>query len=202
MADLNDTFSQIAGVFAQLGIWGIYLGIFILVLGVVAYWFYNKRKWNLKVEFKFPRSDGAFLFSEHGKGNFSASRGNCIIKRPGMFGATHKIKTFDPKVHIQGTDTLTVIQTAPLTFSPVAPESYFEVKDEAGNVANVMTLKGDISKDFQWASQSYKDHMNAYTIKNALRDNAQWFGIGFVILIVLISQYIGIGMIMDRLNGA
>lgn len=193
---------QLGSIVLQLGKWGVYLAFLIVILIAVGWWAIQRRRWNIKVEFKFPRSGGGFLFSEHGKGMFNAKAGYTLLKRPGVSGAVYKIEQFDPKIYLQGTDTLTVVQTGPLSFMPVIQESYDTVVDENGNEAIIMHFRGDISKDLQWATNAHISHLNAYTIKNFLKDNAQWIGIGFIVAIVLLSQYIGIGIVVDKLKGA
>ena len=72
------------------GIWGtfealIWAGLIgVPVMAVILgffYWLYRRRKWNLDVEFKLPRSDGRFISAEWGKGNYDTKRGVVWLKR-------------------------------------------------------------------------------------------------------------------------
>ena len=64
-------------------IW-IFIAIFgIAFLGLLIWWSMFRRKSNLKVEIKLPRSDGKIINGEWGKGSYDAVKGVVYIKRPG-----------------------------------------------------------------------------------------------------------------------
>ena len=83
----------IGGQFGNAGSWLWWVvGAFILVvfglivLGIAIWIWHDKKKWNLKVEIKLPRSDGKIINGEWGKGCFDAKRGVVFVKRKGVKG--------------------------------------------------------------------------------------------------------------------
>jgi hypothetical protein len=200
-AGLNQTISELWTSLQSLGQWLLYLAILFLVLGLVGYLLYNKRRWNIKVEFKMWRSNGNYLRTEWGKGRYSAKKGHTVLKRPGLSGAKYIIKGFDVRQFLESSDTLTVIQTGPDSFIPAIPESFLKINDENNREIAIMNLEADTTSDNNWAAQQYTTFLNTYTIKNFLKDSAQWIGMGLVIAIILISQYVGFGALIDRMQG-
>lgn len=199
MADAVNFGGMLGGLAVQAKSWG-YWGLGILgligILGVVAYWSYNRSRWNLIVEFKLLRN--GLVYSEHGKGRYNASKGVCIIKRPGMNGKKYTIKNFDSTKYLQGLDTLTVIQISSEDFLPVIPQSYYEVIDEeTGQIARLIEFRADTSKDNAWAALRRRDLISAYTISNWLKDNAQYFGFALVLLAV----FVGFAILWSRIGG-
>ena len=63
----------------------IVVGLIVLgILGAIGYWYWKKKKWNLRVEIKLPRSDGLLINSEKAKGYYDSKAGIVDIKRKGM----------------------------------------------------------------------------------------------------------------------
>ena len=129
MADIGET---ITGSLPSSGTVGmivivIIVGIItLLIVGVVGFIIWNKKRWNLKVEIKLPRSDGKIVNGEWGKGYFNSKQGVVYIKRPGFLMPKIPLKIFDPKRYLQGVDLLTVVQLSPVDYRPILPISYFE----------------------------------------------------------------------------
>lgn len=133
MADLGSLFSSII---PSKGITGLVILLIVigmvvlLIVGLIGFVAWNRKRWYLKVEIKLPRSDGKIINSEWGKGFFSAKQGVVYIKRPGIFSKKIPLKIFDPKRYLQGTDTITVIQLSPIDYRPVLPKSFLEYEVE------------------------------------------------------------------------
>lgn len=129
MADIGST---VQGLFPQ----GSSIGLMILigtlmVLGFVIFAFivffiWNKKRWNLDIEIKLPRSDGKIVQGEWGKGFFNPKRGVVFIKRPSFLSPKIPMKIFDPKRYLQGDKLLTVIQLSSTDYRPVLPQSFLE----------------------------------------------------------------------------
>ena len=130
-------------------IW-IFIAIFgIAFLGLLIWWSMFRRKSNLKVEIKLPRSDGKIINGEWGKGSYDAVKGVVYIKRPGRKMKWEPMEPFDVKEYLQGHDMLTVIQVGPGDYRPVANKSYTEhevqysdetkpLKDKEGNLISIV----------------------------------------------------------------
>ena len=121
----GDTFSSIASgsqSFVYIAITVAIVGLFALVaVGGLCWWLWNRKKWNLKVEVKIPRSDGRFVTAEWAKGSFKAKEGHVLIKRKGVGPAA--MEPFDIKKYLQGSNILTVVQVGPEDYLPVNPQS-------------------------------------------------------------------------------
>lgn len=109
---------------------GTMMVVVLLIISVIGYFVWNRKRWNLQVEIKLPRSDGKIINGEWGQGYFSAKRGVVFIKRPGLFSPKIPLKIFDPKRYLQGERLLTVIQLSPVDYRPVLPQSYSEMEVE------------------------------------------------------------------------
>jgi hypothetical protein len=124
--------STVSGLIPQGSSVGLFIGIafcmlaFLIFFGLLMFYLANKRKWNLKVEIKLPRSDGRIVNGEWGTGFFHAKRGVVYIKRPGFMQPKIPLKIFDPKRYLQGSDMITVVQLSPVDYRPVLPESFLE----------------------------------------------------------------------------
>ena len=71
MVDAGGLAETVGGYFGiALGwiIWGVVIIVALGVAGGAAYWAKKKKKWNLRVEIKMPRSDGQIINSEKAKG--------------------------------------------------------------------------------------------------------------------------------------
>ena len=129
MANIGETVTglipsgSIIGLIMLLIIFGIAT---LAVIGIIGLLIWNKKRWNLKVEIKLPRSNGKIINGEWGKGYFHSKQGVVYIRRPGFMQPKIPLKIFDPKRYLQGTDLLTVIQLSPLDYRPVRPESFLE----------------------------------------------------------------------------
>lgn len=152
-----------------------------LIFGGFWWWFKAKRIWNLKVEFKMPRSGGNLVMSEWGKGQYDSKKGVVYVKRKGL--PKSPLEPFDVKEFLQGSNTLTVVQIGINQYLPVLPTSYDQVTNEQGEVAVVMKVKGDISQSKSWRSSFEREAKNAYSLSNLLKENTAWIAIGLVIFL-------------------
>lgn len=129
MADIG---GMLSGAIPKGSVVTLYLLMFVIgvvalvIIGGIGLLIWNKKRWNLKVEIKLPRSDAKIVSGEWGKGFFHSKRGVVYIKRPGLFQPKIALKIFDPKRYLQGTDLLTVVQLSPVDYRPILPESFLE----------------------------------------------------------------------------
>ena len=186
---------EIAGLFGQTGqiliSYGRIIGIVLVILfmgGIGVYVFFQQRYWNIKVIFSMPRAKATTTYCEVGKGRYNASSGICTIKREGVLGRKYQIRNFDPKVYLQvgkKKDVLQVIQIGTDEFSPIIPDSYFEVVDEdTGKKAHILSIQSSLTKDLAWAIDRKMSLIEAYTLKDFLRQNAMLFGFGFMMICI------------------
>ena len=181
------------------------IGIIALVfVGGLGFFIWNKKRWNLKVEIKLPRSDGRLINGEWGKGYFNSKHGVVYIVRPGLFQSKIALKIFDPKRYLQGTDLLTVIQLSPLDYRPVLPKSFqeFEVKhvdDETGEVTmvkeTVMNMECDTGASKAWQTAFDAAAKKAYSLQSFFTQ----FQTPLAIAIVLVAVFVGIAALWTQL---
>ena len=188
-------FGGLNGLFSKAGF--ILLAILALAFcGYVIYYFvYKKKNWNLKLEIKIPRSNGGFMDSEEGKGNYDEKKGVCFIKRKGK--KPIPMKPFDVKKYVQGKDTLTVIQISPGEYLPVLPNSFSHLVDDVtGEEAAVIKLKGDLSKSKAWKNSFEREAKQAYSITNLLKEYLPYIGFG----IIIIMNFVGFTILSRSLK--
>ncbi len=212
---LADVFSAIGsgtGNALQLLITSLIIGGSALLLagGGLAYW-YLKKRWNLKIEIKLPRSDGKLIQAEWGKGFYNAKRGVVLIKRKGVKAVAMQV--FDVKKYLQGTDLLTVIQVAPEDYRPVLNESWTEykvekidkktgevVKDKDGKAIweklSIIDIKVDTGLNKAWKSSWDAAAKKAYSLQSFFAQFQTPIAIGIVIL----SSFVGFAIIWTRLG--
>ena len=177
----------------------ILLGFCVLAfIGVVGWLAYKRSLWNLKVEFKFMRSDGTLITSEWGKGQFNTKRGVVFLKRPKRGTPKIAMPPFDVKRYLQGTDTLTVIQVGLEQYLPVMPQSFLEMEDdETGETAALMKHKVDLTQSKAWKNQFERESKQAYTIMGLLQQYANFIGIG----IILMMNFVGFAILYMKVVG-
>jgi hypothetical protein len=177
--------------------------IFLIVIGILFYLWWNKKRWNLKVELKLPRSDGRIVNGEWGKGYFDVKRGAVFIKRKGVSGKI-PMKVFDIKQYIQGTDLLTAIQLSSLDVRPIRNDSYVNHLIGYKNVDNkkipiydsIMNIKIDTGDNRAWLDSFNASSKKAFSIQNFLNQFQTPIAIGIVVL----SCFIGFAILWTRVG--
>lgn len=214
---LSDVFSSISsgsGGTLQLVVWSILIGGFALILagGGFAYWYFKKR-WNLKVEIKLPRSNGKIIHGEWGKGFYDAKRGVVFIRRKGKGFKSIPMEVFDVRKYLQGSDLLTVIQVAPEDYRPVLNDSWTEyktekrdlktgdiLKDKDGKVIwvreSVLNIKVDSGLNKAWKSAWDAAAKKAYSLQSFFAQFQTPIAIGIVIL----CTFVGFAIMWTRLG--
>ena len=205
MPDFNQYISGFTGGFATVGyatliIVGIVVAIILLLLGVWAFWYFKKR-FNLDVEIKLPRSDGKLVMGEWGKGLFNPKRGVVLIKRPKKSPVAMKV--MDIKRYLQGNTLLSVVQVGPEQFLPVLNDSYqeyiVEYIDEKGNTIEqkeaIINLKLDIGEYKAWQTSWDSASKRAYSLSSFF----QQFQTPIAIAIVLVAVFVGFAIIWGKL---
>lgn len=173
----------------------VYGFLAVLVLGILYYFFAQKRKWNLDVEIKIPRSDGKMLNAEWGKGRYDAKRGVVFVKRKGIKKSA--LRPFDVKKYIQGTRTITVVQNGINEYLPVLQSSYLEMVDEeTGEEAALMKTSVDMSESRAWRSQFEREAKQAYSIESILTQFLPYVGWG----LILFLNFLGFSILYSRIN--
>ena len=180
--------------------------VVVVVVGGIGLMVWNKKRWNLKVEIKLPRSDGRIVNGEWGKGFFHSTRGVVYIKRPGFMQPKIPLKIFDPKRYLQGTDLLTVIQLSPIDYRPVLPESFLNhtVKykdDKTGEIKeiqeSVLKIVCDSGHDKAWQVAFDAAAKKAYSLQSFF----QQFQTPIAIAIVLVAVFVGIAALWTQMPG-
>lgn len=214
MPDIGETLSGAIPTGGTIGMIFIMLAVgavATLILGFVGWRIYNKKRWNLKVEIKLPRSDGKIVNGEWGKGYFNSKQGVVYIRRPGFAQPKIPLKIFDPKRYLQGTDLLTVVQLSPLDYRPVLPRSYLEynVEYEEDDPKHkdygkkflvkeaVMDMECDTGASKAWQTSFEAASKQAYSLKSFLTQ----FQTPIAIAIVLVAVFVGIAALWTQLPG-
>jgi len=185
---------------------GIVMTVVAVIICFVGFLIWNKKRWNLQVEIKLPRSDGRIVNGEWGKGYFNSKRGVVFIKRPGNFQPKIPLKIFDPKRYLQGDRLITVVQLSPTDYRPVLPESFLEhtvdyVDDKTGEVSkvkeSVLEIKCDTGHSKAWQQAFDAASKQAYSLKSFI----QQFQTPIAIAIVLVAVFIGFAAVWTQLPG-
>ncbi len=207
MADIGET---ITGSLPSSGTVGmivivIIVGIItLLIVGVVGFVIWNKKRWNLKVEIKLPRSDGKIVNGEWGKGYFNSKQGVVYIKRPGFLMPKIPLKIFDPKRYLQGVDLLTVVQLSPVDYRPILPISYLEYqvehKDDLTGKKSlvkeaIMEMECDTGASKAWKTAFDAAAKKAYSLQSFFTQ----FQTPIAIAIVLVAVFVGIAALWTQL---
>ena len=83
------------------------IGLGFVILGIAGWWWFFKKRWNLKAEIKLTRSGGRLTTAEWGKAMYNAKRGVVFVKRPGMRQKAIPIPLFDIRKYLQGDNIVT-----------------------------------------------------------------------------------------------
>lgn len=205
MADFSNVINPIMNSGSGMLTWMVIAGIVVVVLlivgGLLAWYFWNKKRWNLKIEFKIPRSDGQIILAEWGKGMWNSKRGVVYLKRDKM--RTVPMKVVNITRYLQGPDLMTVIQVGPEDYRPVLNDSWtehiVEYEDEKGNVIEqkeaIINIKADTGLNKPWKSAWEAASKTAYSISTFLTQ----FQTPIAIAIVLIAVFVGISILWVRL---
>ncbi len=179
--------------------------IVVLFAGILSWYFFIKRRWNLNVEIKLLRGNAGITIAEWGKGMYNAKRGVVFIKRPGFMQGSIPMEVFDIKKYLQGTNILTVIQLGPESYKPVLNNSWTEhsvtyVDDETGEEKevkeSVLDIKIDTGLNKAWKSAWEASAKRAYSLASFFHQ----FQTPLSVAIVIVAVFIGFAMMWTRLG--
>ncbi len=185
---------------------GTVMVLMLVIVIFIGFIIWNKKRWNLNVEIKLPRSDGQIVNGEWGKGYFNTKRGVVFIKRPGFISPKIPLKIFDPKRYLQGDKLITVVQLSPSDYRPILPTSYlnYEVEyedDKTGEVhtvkESVLNIKCDTGHSKAWEQAFDAASRQAYSLKSFL----QQFQTPIAIAIVLVAVFVGFAALWTQMPG-
>jgi len=193
--------SKVGGYFKIILNWGIGGLLILLALGIfagVAIWAKKRKKWNLRVEIKLPRSDGKIINSEKAKGYFDTKNGFVSLKRKGL--SPIDMKPFNVNKYLQGSNYLEVLQIGPDDFIPILPKSYTTIikSDALPNEQKkfgLLEMHGDMGERKQWASNAAESALNRFTLKNFF-DRHQF---AISIMIIMFGLFIGFAIVLSQL---
>jgi len=182
------------------GIWGLLILIALGAITGVAIWAKRRKKWNLRVEIKLPRSDGKIINSEKAKGFFDTKAGFVSLKRKGI--SAIDMKPFNVNKYLQGEKYLEVLQVGPDDFIPILPKSYTLINKEKTKEGEqkkfaLLEIEGDIGERRQWASNAFDSAMNRFTLKSFLKRHE----FAITITIIMFGLFIGFAIVLSQLPG-
>jgi|LSQX01.2.fsa_nt_gb hypothetical protein len=163
----QDFGSTMSGMLVK-GVPMIVIGLIVIVaitgLTIFSIWMYRKKRWNLKLTIKFPRSDGKIILEEKAKGAWDAENGWITVKRKGVKAV--ETRPIDPKKWIRGTDRATLIQVGPEDYIIASEDSYKIVRDEeTGTEIAIMDVIADVGKRKTWRNYTERMGKRTFTIK-------------------------------------
>jgi hypothetical protein len=186
VGSITGPLSGMGGAIGQLIKFAVFGLMGIILIGGILWFIYQRKKWNLKVEFKLTRSNGKIVNAEWGKGYYNTKKGFVLLKRPGHRKPI-EMKPMDPKQYIYGDNILTVSQVGPNTWVPVKQESYAQYVNDKGEIEYFIDLKTDNTDQLSWAENYSKRVKDTYNIMSMLDKYQTPIAIGIVILFQTIS---------------
>ncbi len=199
MATTGDFLGPLKGVGSSIITWTIIgiVGLVVLTaLGFLAVWAYRRKKWNLRVEIKLPRSDGKIINSEKAKGHYSVKEGIVDIKRKGLKAIG--MEPFDVRKYLQGEKYLEVIQLGPEQYIPILPKSYLTIKEEGEDKGKtILEIEADIPKRRTWKNYFERVAKDRFTLLGFLQKYGQVMAFGVIIFLI----FIGFSILWMRMPG-
>lgn len=170
--------------------------IAILIVGSIIYFFWNRKQWNLEIEFHIPRQvqylkPGEILDIEaikcsidleNGKGAYNTSRGGVFLKRKGKKKVA--MKPFNVSKYLFGGNKLKVVQIGSEEYVPIAPQSYVMYEDDkTGEMCALLKLHTDSTTSRPWKSSFERNAKQAFSIMNFFKEHQTMIMIGLVIFL-------------------
>lgn len=183
--------------------WGIIIIGGIVGLGVIGFviWALLKRKrWNLVVEIKMPRTDGQVILRERTKGHWDVKAGIIDIKRKRLKPVG--MRPFEVQKYLQGSNFLEVLQVGPTDYIPILPKSYTTVTNKEmvdGKEKDVeyatLKIETNLEKRRTWKNYMERSAKNRFTISGFL--DKHWRAIEISIILFVI--FLGISILWMRM---
>jgi len=182
--------------------WGIWFVVGLVVLsffGGIGIWAAKRKKWNLRVEIKMPRSDGLIINSEKAKGHLDVIQGVVSIKRKRLRAS--EMKPFNISKYVQGTNYLEILQIGPDDFVPILPKSYTIINNAKAKEGQqkkfaLLEIEGDLGERRQWAFHAAKNAKNRFTLAGFL-DKYQF---AIQMAIILFAMFIGFTALWSKVG--
>ena len=172
------------------------------VVGGIVWALLKRKKWNLIVEIKMPRTDGKVILRERAKGHWDVDAGIVDIKRKKL--KVIGMKPFRVQKYLQGENFLEVIQVGPTDFIPILPKSYTEVKDEdkiikgtkvIGERYATLDIETNLEKRRTWKNYMERSAKNRFTILGFLDKHWRAMEISIILFVI----FLGISILWMRM---
>lgn len=190
--DIGGMFSGLKSAGSSLVTYALWFLGGLLFLGILTgllIWNNKRKKWNLRVEIKMPRSDGKIIYSEKAKGHYNTKEGIVTIKRKKL--PAIGMKPFDVRTYLQGLDFLGVIQVGPNEFIPIHPKSFNTLSDfKDGEKYALLDIEADLSKRKVWKQYYERSCAKRYTLLGWLDRHWRAVELGIIIFIILLGMSI------------
>lgn len=167
---------------------GIVVGIIVIVaLGFIGWWYFRRKKWNLKVGVKLPRADGTAIISEIAKGHFDAEAGIVDIKRKKM--KAHGMKPFDVRKYLQGIDYLEVLQVGVKEYIPILPKSYTVLQNQSdpNDKIAILDIEADTGGRKTWSQYFERVAKARFTLMGFLDKHWRAIELGLIIFLLFLG---------------
>ena len=166
------------------------------IIGVIIWWLLKRKRWNLIVEIKMPRTDGEVLLRERAKGHWDIKAGIVDIKRKKLKPVG--MRPFEVQKYLQGAKYLEVIQIGPTDYIPVLPKTYTKVttkeKDKDGKEISVeystLEIETNLEKRRTWKNYMERSSKNRFTISGFLDKHWRAIEISIILFVVFLGMSI------------
>lgn len=194
-AGFANTFSSLA----KYGLWGI-IGfllviVFIIIVGAISIWQWQRKKWYLTVVLKMPRDGNKTIVTEVAKGSWNARKATLWVKRKGLTGSKFFVQLDDIRSYLQGNETIELIGSG-INWKPILFQSYFDVIDEeTGKEASIMKYAMNFNKDKAWALRAEREYINTFSVSDMFNKLKDYIGWGIVIFIVILAEVVRVAYV-------
>ena len=178
--------------------------IVIAIVGSITFFAMRRKKWNLIVGIKMPRSDGQVLLSETGKGHYDIKAGIVDIKRKKLKAVG--MRPFDVRKYLQGNKYLEVIQISPSEYIPILPKSYQTLDVEEDVITKgkdgkekigkqmvkyaLMNIEANIEKRKTWKTYMERSAKDRFTIAGFFDKHWRAIEISIILFVVFLGMSI------------
>jgi len=163
--------------------------ICIAIFGCIMWWAMKRKRWNLIVEVKMPRTDGQVILRERAKGHFDIAAGVVDIKRKKLKAVG--MKPFDIRKYLQGNNYLEVMQIGPEDYIPLLPKSYTKLVNEIdGEDCAIMEIETNLGKRKTWKNYMERAAKNRFTLIGFLDKHWRAIEISIILFVIFLGMAI------------
>lgn len=190
-----DTLSSIVVQGGTALIVGGFILAFLIVSVVISIALYKRKKWNIKLTIKLPRSDGRLILTDNNaKGFWDSENGWIMVKRKGYKPVPSR--PIDPKKWLQGLDHATLIQVGPQDYIVANELSYQILTDpDTGEEMALMKVVADLGKRKTWKNYTERMGKKTFTLAGWMEKYQFYIAMG----VLLFCMFLGFAILWNRM---